>query len=39
MAEDHRDAQRSEVLWDTVRESVPKLLDQVNQILRDLEKQ
>lgn len=28
-----------EVLWDTVRESVPELLNQVNQIVRDLEKQ
>ncbi len=33
------DIVQREVLWDTVRESVPKLLDQVNQILRDLEKQ
>jgi uncharacterized protein with HEPN domain len=33
------DIVQREVLWDTVRESVPNLLDQVNQILRDLEKQ
>ena len=33
------DIVQREVLWDTVRESVPKLLDQVNQILRDLKKQ
>ena len=32
------DIVQREVLWDTVRESVPKLLNQVNQILRDLEK-
>lgn len=32
------DIVQREVLWDTVRESVPVLLNQINQILRDLEK-
>ena len=32
------DIVQREVLWDTVRESILKLLNQVNQYLRDLEK-
>ena len=31
------DVVRNDVLWDTVRESIPKLLNQVEQMLRDLE--
>ena len=32
------DIVRSDVLWDTVQESVPTLLIQIEQMLRDLEK-
>jgi uncharacterized protein with HEPN domain len=32
------DIVQSDVLWDTVQQSIPKLLSQIEQMLRDLEK-
>ena len=33
------DVVQPEILWDTVQQSIPTLLKQVEEILRDLEKQ